>query len=183
MLSEAAAVRCSFFSLACSRLVVLAPGALSGVRRRGPARQRGAVPVAAARRRRALATAKKRIAPLTNDLRSLVRPFSEPINGSVDFGLLECLLRVCKWPHFWLVDLLIYGFQPVGEVPVSGCHRPVDEPSTESFSRASNLRAFDDAVERLERKARKAQSDVQSLRDQVEVWDTTMRPSVENPAT
>ena len=127
-----------------------------------------------AARRRALATAKKRIAPLTDDLRALVRPFSKPINGSVDFGLLECLLRVCKWPHFWLVDLLIYGFQPVGEVPVSGCHRPVDEPSQEAFSRASNLKAFDDAVEHLERKARRAQTDAQSLSDQVEVWDTTI---------
>lgn len=90
-----------------------------------------------AQRRRALSVAKRHIAPLTRDIRSLVSEFSAPINGSVDFGLLECLVRVCKWPHFWLVDLLIYGFQLVGQVQVSGFHRPVNEPSTESFRPAA----------------------------------------------
>ena len=124
-----------------------------------------------AARRRALSTAKRMIQPLTLDLQSLVRDFSKPINGHVDFGLIECMVRVCEWPHFWLVDLLIYGFQPVGEVPVCGIHRPVDEPCSEEFSKESNQKSFDDAVEHLTRKAKRAGGDPRALEDQRVVWD------------
>merc|ERR1712185_657369 len=99
------------------------------------------------------------IRPLTRDLQSLVSDFTQPINGHADFGLVECMVRVFRWPHFWLVDLLIFGFQPVGPVPCTGCHRLVDEPSTESFSKESNMQCFDDVVRHLSRKAEKAAHD------------------------
>ena len=127
-----------------------------------------------ASRRHALTIAKRMIRPLTVDLQSLVSDFARPINGHVDFGLVECLVRAFKWPHFWLVDVLICGFQPVGEVPVCGCHRRVDEPSTEVFSKESNLQCFDDSVEHLTVKARRASQDSQAEADQVTVWDTTI---------
>ena len=82
-----------------------------------------------ARRRACITVAKRLIAPLTADLRLLVSDFARPIAGHVDFGLIECLVRVCRWPHVSLVDSLVFGFQPVGDIPFCGCHCPVDEPS------------------------------------------------------
>ena len=51
------------------------------------------------------------LAPLTLDLQRLPTVFARPINGHVNFGLLEAMVRVCAWPHANLVDLLVYGFQ------------------------------------------------------------------------
>ena len=125
-------------------------------------------------RRHALAAAKGMIRPLTSDLRALVSDFSRPINGHVDFGLVECLVQVFQWPTYWLVDLLIYGFRPVGPVPRTGCHRPVDEPSTESFSKESNQQCFDDVVRHLTRKAERSAHSRQAEADQIAVWDSTV---------
>jgi len=68
-----------------------------------------------------------------------------PINGHVDFGFIECLVRVFYWVQPSLVDLLICGFQPCGNVPVVGCHRPIDEPNTEIPSIENFLKCFDDS--------------------------------------
>ena len=125
------------------------------------------------RRQRCLSSASRMILPVTRDLQSLVSDFARPIAGHVNFGLIECMVRVCRWPFAELVDSLIYGFQPVYKVPFVGCHRPVDEPSTLAPSRDSNVRAFDDAVEHLQRKAARAAPGSQALLDMVEVWDIT----------
>ena len=42
--------------------------------------------------------------PLTADLQNLVADFARPINGRVNFGLLEAMIRACAWPHADLVD-------------------------------------------------------------------------------
>ena len=63
-----------------------------------------------AARRLALSVAKRMVRPLTTDLQKLVSDFARPINGHVDFGLIECMVRIFDWVQPELVDLLIRGF-------------------------------------------------------------------------
>ena len=108
------------------------------------------------------------VRPLTRDLRALVPEFALPIAGGVDFGLVEVLVVSFDWVHKALVDCLIEGFWPVGDVPVTRVHRPVVQPATEFFSRESNAKAFDDAVRILEKRAQGASA--QALEDMEFVW-------------
>ena len=118
-----------------------------------------------------LRSASKAVSPVTCALQSLVSDFARPINGHVDFGLLECMVRVCEWPYRNLVDTLLYGFKVLGDVPFTGSNRPVCEPATASFSRESNVKSFDDAVSHLEQRARAAASDADAMRDFETIWD------------
>ena len=119
-----------------------------------------------------LRLASRAVAPVTRDLQGLVGDFSRPVNGHVNFGLVECLVRVCAWPQRNLVDNLIYGFQVLGQVPWTGVSRPVHEPATEVFSRESNVKSFDDAVSHLEQRARRA--DLEAERDFETIWDLAL---------
>ena len=121
-----------------------------------------------------LRAASREISPLTRDLQALVSDFARPINGHVNFGLIECMVRVCEWPTRNLVDLLIFGFQALGEVPWTGANRPVSEPATANFSWESNVKSFDDAVSHLEQRARAAASDEAAMRDFETIWDLAM---------
>ena len=121
--------------------------------------------------RASLRAASTAISPVTKDLQALVGDFSRPINGHVNFGLIECMVRVCAWPHENLVDLLIYGFQVLGDIPWTGVNRPVCEPATASLSRESNAQSFVDAASHLERRARSAASDADAMRDFETIWD------------
>ena len=112
--------------------------------------------------RASLRAASRAVAPVTRDLQALVSDFDRPINGHVNFGLIECMVRVCAWPHANLVDLLICGFQVLGDIPWTGVNRPVCEPASASFSRASNAQSFSDAVSHLEQRA---------MRDFETIWD------------
>ena len=122
---------------------------------------------------RALQTASRMVHCVTVELRELVPEFARPINGHVNFGLIEVVLRVIEWPDSCLIDRLIFGFCPVGDVPFAGCHRPVDEPERAAFSRGDNQASFDKAAEVLGRKARKHGSD-QDEADRCEVWRVTL---------
>jgi len=108
------------------------------------------------------------VRPLTRDLRALVPEFARPIAGGVDFGLIEVLVVSFDWVHKALVDCLIGGFCPVGDVPVTRVHRPVAQSATDTFSRESNAKAFDDAVRILEKRA--AGASAQALEDMDFVW-------------
>ena len=118
-----------------------------------------------------LRAAGRMLSPLTRDLQLLVNDFARPISGNVHFGLVECLVRVCAWPHQDLVDVLIFGFQVLGRIPFCGVHRPVDEPSTAQFSRESNVQSFDDAVRHLTERARRAALDPSAMADLESIWD------------
>ena len=109
-----------------------------------------------ARCRDGIRNAKRIVQPLTRALRTLVPSFAAPINEHVDFGFLEAVCVATGWVQHNVVDLLIYGFQPVGCVPFCGCHRPTCEKAPEPFSAQDNLDSFDKASELLHRKARKA---------------------------
>jgi hypothetical protein len=125
----------------------------------------------------AVRRASRLVMPATKELRELVPKFARPIAGAVNFGLIEVLLRVVKWPHQNLVDCLIFGFCPVGDVPFTGVHRPIDEPEGGQFSVEDNANSFDEASRVLERKAKKHAS-ADDEKDMCEVWDVSMQECV-----
>ena len=118
-----------------------------------------------------LRSASREVAPVTRDLQQLVSDFARPINGHVNFGLIECMVRVCEWPHKNLVDVLLGGFQVLGTIPWTGVNRPVVEPAPESICRESNAKSFDDAVSHLSQRARAAASDPKAMKDFETIWD------------
>ena len=103
----------------------------------------------------AVRRASQMVMPATEELRALVPKFAKPIAGTVNFGLIEVLIRAVKWPHQELVDCLIFGFCPVGDIPFVGVHRPIEEHEREPFSAKGNAESFDEASRVLEKKARK----------------------------
>ena len=130
--------------------------------------------VAARKRARAgLRSAAKLVAPLTKDLQALVPEFARPIAGRVDFAMIEVMVRAVGWRHSGLMRDLLFGFEPLGVIPSTGCLRPVQEPPPPSLTRESNVQSFDDAVEYLTRKAKQASSD--AVQDQWVVWEKSLK--------
>ena len=125
----------------------------------------------------AVRRASQMVMPATEELRALVPKFAKPIAGTVNFGLIEVLIRAVKWPHQELVDCLIFGFCPVGDIPFVGVHRPIEEHEREPFSAKGNAESFDEASRVLEKKARKHTSTADED-DRCEVWDVSMQECV-----
>jgi hypothetical protein len=113
------------------------------------------------------------VAPLTKELQALVHDFAKPIVGEVDFALFEVLVRAVGWRHSCLMRDLLFGFEPLGEVPTTDCLRPVEEPPPPAMTRESNVASFDEAVEYLTRKAKQASPD--DFQDQLAVWKKSLK--------
>jgi hypothetical protein len=127
--------------------------------------------------RRCMRAASKILHAANRDMQALSPEFARPINGHVNFAFLEAVLRVTKWAHAGLVDNAIFGFCPVGDVPCTGIHRPIEETAQVPFDRADNARSFDEAVRILSRKARKHNSE-QDEADRAEVARVTLEECV-----
>ena len=102
------------------------------------------------------AVAKSLVAP-NAELQKLVPEHGKGICAGINFAFLYVLCEALEYVDRKVVDGILFGFAPVGEVPPGGRFRPVDEPSVAPFSTEENSDMFDRVAADLARRFRRAQ--------------------------
>ena len=108
------------------------------------------------------------------ELMLLVPEHGRIISKGVNFAFLYVACEALQYVDGFVVDKLLYGFEPVGEVPAGGRFRPIDEPAVQAFSTDENRENFDMVATRLEVSARRAiqkGSDSKEWQDVVTLWE------------
>ena len=102
------------------------------------------------------AVAKSLVAP-NAELQKLVPEHGKGICAGINFAFLYVLCEALEYVDRKVVDGILFGFAPVGDVPPGGRFRPVDEPSVAPFSTEENSDMFDRVAADLARRFRRAQ--------------------------
>ena len=89
-------------------------------------------------------------------LLKLVPAHGMVVSKGVHFAFLYVLCEALEYVDRRVVDKILYGFEPVGDVPPGGRFRPVDEPRVEPFSAQENMELFDQVSADLAQRFRKA---------------------------
>lgn len=89
-------------------------------------------------------------------LLQLVPTHGQGITRSFNYALLYVVCEAIGYVDRTVVDAMLYGFMPVGDVPAGGRFRPVDEPEVAPFTAEENSKLFDDVSAVLSESARKA---------------------------
>ena len=77
--------------------------------------------------------------------------------AGINFAFLYVVCEALEYVDRKVVDGLLFGFVPVGDVPPGGRFRPVDEPDVAPFSAEENSRMFDQVAADLEQRFRRAE--------------------------
>ena len=115
----------------------------------------GVTPWRAAQERSFKAVAKSLAAP-NAELQKLVPDHGKGICAGINFAFLYVLCEALEYVDRKVVDGILFGFAPVGDVPPGGRFRPVDEPSVEPFSTEENSQMFDQVAADLAQRFRRA---------------------------
>lgn len=91
-----------------------------------------------------------------DELHKLIPAHGSRVAAGINFALLYVLCEALEYVDRKLVDGMLYGFAPVGDVPPGGRFRPVDEPHVEPFSTAENVELFDQVAADLAQRWRRA---------------------------
>ena len=89
-------------------------------------------------------------------LLQLVPQYCQGITQSFNYSLLYVACEAIGYVDCTVVDSMLYGFMPVGDVPACGRFRPVDEPEVTPFTAEENSKLFDDVSAVLSETSRKA---------------------------
>ena len=98
----------------------------------------------------------KSLTAANDALYKLVPEHGKGICAGINFAFLYVVCEALEYVDRRVVDGLLFGFAPVGEVPAGGRFRPVDEPSVAPFSAAENAQLFDQVAADLDQRARRA---------------------------
>mgnify|MGYP007125919336 CR=1 FL=1 len=105
---------------------------------------------------RSLKTVATSLKAANAELQRLVPDHGKGICAGINFAFLYVVCEALEYVDRKVVDRILFGFVPVGDVPPGGRFRPVDEPSVESFTAAENSSMFDQVSSDLAQRARRA---------------------------
>ena len=110
-----------------------------------------------AEQERVLKTIAKSLGAANAELQKLVPAHGKQTCAGINFAFLYVVCEALEYVDRKVVDGLLFGFVPVGDVPPGGRFRPVDEPDVAPFTAEENSRMFDQVAADLEQRFRRAE--------------------------
>jgi hypothetical protein len=124
----------------------------------------------------------KSLAAANAELQKLVPEHGKGICAGINFAFLYVLCEALEYVDRKVVDGILFGFAPVGDVPPGGRFRPIDEPDVAPFSAEENSKMFDQvAADLTQRRRRARQKGVhsQEWQELTTLWGNVVGPEGE----
>ena len=118
----------------------------------------------------------------TAELQKLVPDHGKHVCAGINFAFLYVVCEALEYVDRKVVDGILFGFVPVGDVPPGGRFRPVDEPVVAPFSAEENAQLFDQVSADLAQRSRRARQKGEQSQEWTELtklWENVVGPDGE----